>query len=160
MHCSGIGFDVHRFAPVGAGRPLVLGGVRIPRARGLQGHSDADVLSHALCDALLGAASAGDIGQHFPDTDRRWRNASSLVFLRHAASLARRRGFRIVHVDAVLVTEAPRLAPYRARIRARLARALAIPVSAVSVKGKSAEGLGFVGRREGMAAWAIANLAR
>ena len=145
----GMGFDVHRFE---AGRKLILGGVEIPHERGLAGHSDADVLAHAVCDAILGAAALGDIGQHFPDTDPRWRGADSMIFLREAVALAAAQGLRPNNVDAVVVAERPRLAPHLGRMRARLAEA------AVSVKATTSERLGFTGREEGIAAQAVCTL--
>lgn len=151
----GVGFDVHRLE---AGRKLILGGVEIPFEKGLAGHSDADVLAHAVCDAILGAAALGDIGQHFPDTDPRWRGADSLIFLREAVALAAARGLRPHNVDAVVVAERPRLAPHTGRMRARLAEALGIPEGAVSVKATTSERLGFTGREEGIAAQAVCTL--
>jgi 2-C-methyl-D-erythritol 2,4-cyclodiphosphate synthase len=153
---SGIGWDSHRLAE---GRPLILGGVPIPHDRGLAGHSDADVLAHAIADALLGAAALGDIGQHFPDTDERWRGADSLVLLRAVVALLGEQGLRAVHVDATVLMERPKLAPHREAIRARLADALGVEPAAVSVKASTGEGLGFVGREEGVAALAVATVA-
>lgn len=152
----GLGYDSHRFAK---GRRLVLGGVEIPFEKGLQGHSDADVLLHAVIDALLGAAGLGDIGTLFPDSDPRWRGADSLKLLQAAVKFMGRR-FRPVHVDATLLAEAPRIGPYRQRMRARIARAAGLPVENVSVKAKTNEGMGFVGRREGLAALAVASVER
>jgi 2-C-methyl-D-erythritol 2,4-cyclodiphosphate synthase len=152
---SGIGFDCHRFA---VGRPLVLGGVRIEHDRGLAGHSDADVLTHAIIDALLGAAGLGDIGQHFPDTDERYRDADSLELLRTTVSLLTERGFEIVHVDATVAIERPAVGPHRDQIRASLAGALGVAVEHVSVKATRGEGMGFVGREEGAAALAVATV--
>jgi 2-C-methyl-D-erythritol 2,4-cyclodiphosphate synthase len=152
---SGIGYDCHRLV---AGRPLVLGGVRLESEVGLAGHSDADVLTHAVIDALLGAAGLGDIGMHFPDSDERYRGADSVELLRSVVALARDSGFAIVHVDATLVMETPRLGNARERMRARLADALGLDVDAVNVKATTGEGIGFVGRREGVAALAIATL--
>ena len=139
---TGIGWDVHRLV---AGRPLVLGGIRIPSEAGLDGHSDADVLAHAITDALLGAAALGDIGQHFPDTDPRWAGADSLLFLKRARDLAASAGFALVNVDSTVILERPKLKDYRAAIRNSLAEALALDVSSVSVKFKTAEKLGPVG---------------
>jgi 2-C-methyl-D-erythritol 2,4-cyclodiphosphate synthase len=139
---TGIGWDVHRLV---AGRPLILGGVRIPSEAGLEGHSDADVLAHAITDALLGAAALGDIGQHFPDTDPRWAGADSLLFLKHARDLAAAAGFALVNVDSTVILERPKLKDYRAAIRDTLAEALALDSSRVSVKFKTAEKLGPVG---------------
>jgi 2-C-methyl-D-erythritol 2,4-cyclodiphosphate synthase len=156
MSRSGIGWDSH---PLVAGRPLVLGGVRIPDAeRGLAGHSDADVLTHAVIDALLGAAGLGDIGLHFPDTDERWRDADSVELLRSVRSFVRDAGFSLVNVDATVVCEAPRLGPYRDEMRASLASAVELSADAVNVKFTTAEGMGFVGRGEGVAAVAIATV--
>jgi 2-C-methyl-D-erythritol 2,4-cyclodiphosphate synthase len=153
---TGIGYDCHRLA---AGRRLVLGGVEIPGEAGLLGHSDADVLTHAVIDALLGAAALGDIGEHFPDTDERYRDADSLELLRDAVSRVRAAGFDVANVDATIVLEAPKLAPFRTEIRERLAAALGVALDQVSVKATRGEGLGFVGRGEGAAALAIATLA-
>ena len=152
---TGLGYDCHRFAE---DRRLVLGGVVVPHERGLLGHSDADVLTHAIIDALLGAATLGDIGQHFPDTDERFRDADSLGLLRAAVSLLTERGFTIVNVDATVVIERPKLAPLREEIRARLAEALGVGVDGVSVKATRGEGMGFVGREEGAAALAVATI--
>ena len=138
----GQGWDVHRIA---AGRPLVLGGVRIPCDFGLEGHSDADVLSHAITDALLGAIAEGDIGMHFPDTDPQWTGCDSLVFLRHAQGLAEARGYQIVNVDSTVILERPKLKDFRLLIRERLAATLAMELDAVSVKFKTAERVGPVG---------------
>ena len=146
---------MHAFAE---GRRLVLGGVEIPHSRGLDGHSDADVLSHALMDALLGAARAADIGALFPDTDPAFEGADSLVLLERVAALVRASGWRIVDCDATVAAQAPKLAPYRAAMRARLAAAMGVPVDAVGVKATTTERLGFVGREEGIAAWAVALL--
>ena len=152
---TGIGYDCHAFA---AGRPLVLGGIRIDHERGLAGHSDADVLTHAVIDALLGAAALGDIGQHFPDTDERYRDADSIELLRETADLLARRGFEIVHVDATVLIERPAVAPHRERIRSRLAEVLNLAVENVSIKATRGEGMGFVGREEGAAALAVATV--
>jgi len=152
---TGIGIDTHRFAP---GRPLILGGVRIPHELGLAGHSDADVLTHAIIDALLGAASEGDIGEHFPDTDQRYAGADSLALLRRVVALLAERGLSIGHVDATVLMEQPKLGPHKAAIRALLAGALGVPEPAVSVKATTGEGMGFVGRGEGVAALAVATV--
>ena len=152
MFCTGIGFDSHRLVE---GRRLVLGGVEIPHGRGLLGHSDADALAHALCDALLGAAADGDIGQHFPDSDPQWKGADSMVLLAAVAARLRRAGWRVVNTDATVMAETPKLAPYIAEMRANLARALGVPVERVSVKATTEEGLGFTGRGEGIAAQAV-----
>jgi 2-C-methyl-D-erythritol 2,4-cyclodiphosphate synthase len=152
----GLGFDVHPFAPAGAGRVLVLGGVEVPGAPGLAGHSDADVLAHAVADALLGALALGDLGEHFPDTDPRYRGISSLRLLVEVMTRVRARGGRLVNVDATLVAEAPRLAEWLPPIRARLAGTLELAPDRVSVKAKRAERLGALGRQEGIAALATA----
>ncbi len=153
----GHGFDVHAFAE---GRRLVLGGVDVPCERGLAGHSDAAVVAHALMDAVLGALRAGDIGRLFPDTDPAYEGADSLDLMRHVADLARSRGWRIVDVDCTIAAQAPKLAPYRDEMRANMAAALDVPVDAVGVKATTTERLGFVGREEGIAAWAVALLER
>jgi 2-C-methyl-D-erythritol 2,4-cyclodiphosphate synthase len=152
---AGIGWDSHRLA---AGRRLILGGVEVPHDRGLAGHSDADVLAHAITDALLGAAGLGDIGQHFPDTDERWRDADSIELLSAVVALLGERDLSVVHVDATVLMERPKLAPHREAIRARLAEALGVEPGAVSVKATTGEGLGFVGREEGVAALAVATV--
>jgi 2-C-methyl-D-erythritol 4-phosphate cytidylyltransferase/2-C-methyl-D-erythritol 2,4-cyclodiphosphate synthase len=151
----GIGYDSHRLI---AGRPLVLGGMSIPHERGLTGHSDADALCHAITDAILGAAALGDIGRHFPDTDPRWKDANSLELLSQSVMLIHAAGFRVANVDAVVVAESPRLAPHVDAIRAKLASALHTSVDAVSVKGKTNEGMGEAGRGEGIAVHAVALL--
>ena len=153
----GLGYDCHRLE---AGWRLVLGGVELAHDRGLAGHSDADVLTHAIIDALLGAAALGDIGQHFPDTDERYRGADSLDLLRTTVAMLLHRGLGIVHVDATVVIEQPHLAPVRDEIRTRLAQALGISPEHVSVKATRGEGMGFVGREEGVAAMAIATVQR
>ena len=153
---SGVGWDSHRFEE---GRRLVLGGVTLDFRLGLAGHSDADALTHAVIDALLGAAGLGDIGQHFPDTDERWRDADSIELLRTVRGMVGEAGLAPVHVDATVLCEAPKLGPYRERMRARLAEALAVEPSAVNVKFTTAEGMGWVGRGEGIAAMAIATVA-
>jgi 2-C-methyl-D-erythritol 2,4-cyclodiphosphate synthase len=148
---TGLGWDVHRLAP---GRPLILGGVPVPSERGLEGHSDADVLAHAITDAILGAAALGDIGMHFPDTDPRWKGGDSLVFLRHARQLAGERGYRLVNVDSTVILERPKLKDFRQAIRQRLAETLGLDLDRVSVKFKTAEKVGPVG--EGLSAEAQA----
>lgn len=148
----GHGYDSHRFA---AGRRLVLGGVEIPHDRGLDGHSDADVLTHAIMDALLGAAGLGDIGHHFPDTDERWRDADSVALLREVVALVDAHGLEPVNVDATVVLERPKVGPHRDAIRARLAQALGLPAARVNVKATTAEGLGPIGRGEGAEAHAV-----
>jgi len=155
MSRTGIGYDCHRFA---SGRRLVLGGVEIAHERGLDGHSDADVLVHAIIDALLGAAAMGDIGEHFPDTDERYRDASSIELLREIVTQLSERGLTIGNVDATVLIERPKLAPAREEIRSTLAAALGLPVDRVSVKATRGEGMGFVGREEGVAALAVATL--
>lgn len=151
----GFGFDVH---PLAHGRPLVLGGVTVEFERGLAGHSDADVLSHAVGEALLGALALGDLGRHFPDTDPRYRGISSLRLLRSVVELVGARGGRLVNVDATVLAQAPRLAPLLPEMAKRLADALGLEVDRVSVKAKSPEGLGLVGRQEGMAAMAVVSV--
>lgn len=151
----GFGFDLHPFAP---GRPLVLGGVTVEFDRGLGGHSDADVLSHAVGEALLGALALGDLGRHFPDTDPRYRGISSLTLLRHVVELVRARGGRLVNVDATVLAQAPRLAPLLPEMAKRLADVLGLEIDRVSVKAKSPEGLGLLGRQEGMAAMAVVSV--
>jgi 2-C-methyl-D-erythritol 2,4-cyclodiphosphate synthase len=152
---SGIGYDSHRLV---AGRPLILGGVTFESELGLEGHSDADVLTHAVIDALLGAAGLGDIGMHFPDTEERHRDADSIELLAATVALVREAGYTIVHVDATLALETPKLGGARERIRGRLAAALEVDPSVVNVKATTGEAIGFVGRREGVAALAIATL--
>lgn len=150
---AGIGYDIHRFAE---GRRLVLGGIEIPGESGLAGHSDADVLLHAIIDALLGAAGLGDIGQHFPPDDPRWEGASSLDLLARALALVREGGFEVGNVDATVIAERPRLAPHLPTMRERIAEALGIDASCVNVKATTNDGLGAIGRGEGMAALAMA----
>jgi 2-C-methyl-D-erythritol 2,4-cyclodiphosphate synthase len=152
---SGIGYDSHRLV---AGRPLVLGGVELASERGPAGHSDADVLTHAVIDALLGAAGLGDIGMHFPDSDERYRDADSIELLRVAVAAVGAAGYAIVNVDSTVVLETPRLGDARQQMRAALADALGVALAAVNVKATSGEGIGFVGRGEGVAALAIATL--
>ena len=151
----GFGFDLH---PLAHGRPLVLGGVTVDFDRGLAGHSDADVLSHAVGEALLGALALGDLGRHFPDTDPRYRGISSLRLLRNVVELVTAQGGRLVNVDATVLAQAPRLAPLLPEMAKRLAETLGLEVGRVSVKAKSPEGLGLVGRREGMAAMAVVSV--
>jgi 2-C-methyl-D-erythritol 2,4-cyclodiphosphate synthase len=150
---TGIGFDVHSFTD---DRPLILGGVTIPDARGLAGHSDADVVSHAIADAILGAAALGDLGQYFPSSDDRWRDAAGTELLARAAAIASDAGFSVTSVDATIVLEQPSLAPYRDEMRKRIADRLALDVAAVSIKATTTDGLGLVGRGEGAAALAVA----
>ena len=151
----GFGSDSHRFD---AARPLILGGVLIPDADGLDGHSDADVLTHAIIDALLGAAALGDIGAHFPPDDPQWANADSQDLLGRTVALLARHGYRVGNVDATVVAERPRLAPHIPAMRARLARSLGVDLGAVNVKASSAEGMGALGRGEGIAAQAVAQI--
>ena len=153
----GHGFDVHAFAE---GRRLILGGVEVPSARGLAGHSDADVVAHALMDAVLGALREGDIGKLFPDTDPAYEGADSLVLMGRVAELVRERGWRVVDVDCTVAAQAPKLAPYRDEMRTNMAAALGVEKDAVGVKATTTERLGFVGREEGIAAWAVALLER
>ncbi len=153
---TGLGWDVHRIEP---GRPLILGGVTVPCEFGLSGHSDADVLSHAITDAVLGAAALGDIGMHFPDTDPRWKGADSLQFLTHACALAASAGYRIVNVDSTLILERPKLKDYRAAIRDSLAATMKLPVDRVSVKFKTYEKVGPVGEGRSAEAQAVVTLA-
>ncbi|QNN65887.1 bifunctional 2-C-methyl-D-erythritol 4-phosphate cytidylyltransferase/2-C-methyl-D-erythritol 2,4-cyclodiphosphate synthase [Sphingomonas rhizophila] len=152
---TGMGFDVHAFAGEG---PIMMGGIAIPHDRGLAGHSDADVVLHAITDALLGAAGQGDIGQHFPPSDPQWKGASSDRFLEHAASLVRKYGGLIDHVDCTVICEAPKVGPHREAIRAKVAEILGLPISSVSIKATTTERLGFTGRGEGIAAQAVATV--
>jgi 2-C-methyl-D-erythritol 2,4-cyclodiphosphate synthase len=154
---SGIGWDVHRLV---AGRPLILGGVTVPSEFGLEGHSDADVLAHAITDAILGAAAVGDIGVHFPDTDPRWQGCDSLVFLRHARELAEARGYRVANVDSTVILERPKLKDYREIIRKSLAETLGVDLDRVSVKFKTAEKVGPVGEGKSAEAQAVVSLYR
>jgi 2-C-methyl-D-erythritol 2,4-cyclodiphosphate synthase len=153
----GQGWDVHRIV---AGRPMILGGVVIPSEFGLEGHSDADILSHAITDALLGALALGDIGMHFPDTDPRWKDGDSLMFLRHARELVAAQGYRIANVDSTVILERPKLKDYRAAIREKLARTLRLAPEQVSVKFKTAERLGPVGEGLSAEAQAVVLLSR
>jgi 2-C-methyl-D-erythritol 2,4-cyclodiphosphate synthase len=152
----GLGYDSHRLAE---GRRLVIGGVEIPFEHGLDGHSDSDVLTHAVIDAVLGAAGMGDIGAHFPDTDERWRDADSIELLRAVVAMVAERGYSVGNVDCTVVMEAPKLAPHREAIRARLAATLGVGEDRVNVKASTGERMGFVGRGEGVAALAVAMLA-
>jgi 2-C-methyl-D-erythritol 2,4-cyclodiphosphate synthase len=154
---TGLGWDNHRIA---AGRPLILGGVTIPCEFGLEGHSDADVLSHAITDAILGAAALGDIGMHFPDSDARWKGADSLQFLKHALDLAREAGFELVNVDSTVILERPKLKDYRGAIRETLATTLGIALDCVSIKFKTAEKMGPVGEGKSAEAQAVVMLSR
>ena len=157
MTLTGIGYDSHRLAQ---GRGLILGGVEIPHERGLEGHSDADVLTHAVIDALLGGAGLGDIGEHFPDTGERWRDADSIALLAAVAGMVGAEGLEVVNVDCTVIMEAPKLAPHRQAIRERLASTLGLEAKRVNVKASTGERMGFVGRGEGVAALAIAGLDR
>lgn len=152
---TGIGFDVHAFAGEG---PIMLGGIPVPHSRGLAGHSDADVVLHAITDALLGAAGLGDIGEHFPPSDPRWKGAASDLFLRHAAELIRSGGGIIDNVDVTVIAEEPKVGPHRSAMRTRVAEILSVGLQQISVKATTTEGLGFPGRREGMAAQAVATI--
>lgn len=153
----GQGYDVHAFQP---GDYVTLGGVRVAHTQGVLAHSDGDVLLHALCDALLGAAALGDIGMHFPDTDPRWRGTDSREFVRHVRTLLKARGYRVVNVDATVLAEAPRLGKHREAMRNNIASDLGIDIDRVNVKATTGESMGFIGRREGLACQAIALLER
>ncbi len=153
----GHGYDVHAFEP---GDFVTLGGVRIPHTRGVRAHSDGDVVLHALCDALLGALALGDIGQHFPDSDPRWKGADSRSFLRHCVRLVHEHGYRVVNADATVLAEEPRLGAHRAAMRSNIASDLQTTVDRVNVKATTCEGLGALGRREGLACHAVVLLAR
>ena len=153
----GFGYDVHALIE---GKNLILGGIDVPHHRGLVGHSDADVLIHAVCDALLGAAAAGDIGLHFPDTDPRYRGISSLILLREVASVIERKGYDVANIDTTIVTESPKLSPYLDEMREKIAGALRTSPANISIKATTTEGLGFTGRREGIAAYAVCLLSR
>ncbi len=155
MNFSGIGYDIHRLVE---SRKLMIGGIEVPFEKGSAGHSDGDVLCHALCDALLGAANLGDIGTHFPDTDPKWKGVSSLLFLEHARKLLADRRMRIVHVDAVVICERPKLGPHFPAMRAALAKALDLTSDHISLKAKTNEGLGEIGRGEAIACHAIATV--
>lgn len=155
MNYAGIGYDLHRLVE---GRKLMIGGIEIPFEKGPQGHSDGDVLCHAICDALLGAAGLGDIGTHFPDTDPKWKGASSLVFLAHTRKLLEERRLRISHIDAVVICERPKLGPHFPAMRAVLAHALGITSDEINLKAKTNEGVDAIGRGEAIAAHAVATL--
>lgn len=152
----GFGFDIHAYQ---SGEFVTLAGVRVPHSRGVRAHSDGDVLIHALCDALLGAMGLGDIGQHFPDNDPRWRNADSRGFLRHCARLVRENSWRTVNVDLTLLADAPRISPYRSQMRQNVASDLELTPDRVNIKATTCEGLGAIGRGEGLAAQAVVMLA-
>ena len=151
----GIGYDLHRLEP---GRPFVVGGLQIPFDKGPAGHSDGDVLAHALCDALFGAVGLGDIGTHFPDTDPKWKGANSLIFLEHAKKLLAEKNFAIEHVDAVVITEKPKLGPHFPKMREALARALGVNVDHIHLKAKTNEGMDAIGRGEAVAAYVVATV--
>ena len=151
----GIGYDAHRLV---SGRKLILGGVKIPHPRGLEGHSDADVLCHAVADAVLGALGAGDIGKHFPNTEESIRGISSIEILRHAATIAAQKNARVVNVDATVLAEAPKISPHIAAMQEKIAEALGVKANAISIKATTNEGLGAIGRSEGMAAIAVASV--
>jgi 2-C-methyl-D-erythritol 2,4-cyclodiphosphate synthase len=155
MNYAGIGYDLHRLVE---GRKLMIGGIEVAFEKGSQGHSDGDVLCHAICDALLGAASLGDIGTHFPDTDPKWKGASSLVFLDHTRKLIQEKQLRISHIDAVVICERPRLGPHFPAMRTALAKALGITPSEINLKAKTNEGMDSIGRGEAIAAQAVATL--
>jgi len=152
----GIGYDAHRLV---SGRKLILGGVEIAHKRGLQGHSDADVLSHAIADAILGALGAGDIGKHFPNTEESIRGISSMEILRHVATIAAQKNARVVNVDATVLAEAPKISPHLTAMQEKIADALGVKANAISIKATTNEGLGAIGRSEGMAAIAVASVA-
>ena len=152
----GIGYDAHRLV---SGRKLILGGVEIAHKRGLQGHSDADVLSHAIADAILGALGAGDIGKHFPNTEESIRGISSMEILRHVATIAAQKNARVVNVDATVLAEAPKISPHITAMQEKIADALGVKANAISIKATTNEGLGAIGRSEGMAAIAVASVA-
>jgi 2-C-methyl-D-erythritol 2,4-cyclodiphosphate synthase len=148
----GMGYDVHPFVE---NRPLILGGITIPYRQGLAGHSDADCLVHAICDALLGAISAGDLGSHFPDSDPRYKDVESLLLLKRVTEMVEQKGFKIANIDATIVAQAPQLAPYRPRMEEKIAQTVGIEQGQVNVKATTTERLGFIGREEGIAAYAV-----
>lgn len=148
----GFGFDVHRLEP---GRPLILGGVEIPSPHGTVAHSDGDVVFHALVDALLGALALGDIGEHFPDTDPRWKGAASSLFVEHAVGLVRSTGHRIINIDCTLVLESPKILPFKLQMRENMARLCGLPLERVAVKATTSERMGYIGRREGVHAFVV-----
>lgn len=152
MFRTGIGFDAHRFS---SGKKLILGGVEIPFELGLEGHSDADVLTHAICDALLGAIGERDIGSYFPDSDPIYRGISSLVLLKEVLAISSSRGFRIENIDSVVVCEKPRLSPYVSQMKKRLSSVIEIPEESIGIKATTTDGMGFTGRGEGIAAYAV-----
>jgi 2-C-methyl-D-erythritol 2,4-cyclodiphosphate synthase len=155
MTRTGIGYDLHRLAE---GRKLIIGGIELPFEKGPMGHSDGDVLSHCICDALLGAGGLGDIGTHFPDTDAKWKGASSLLFLEHTRRLLDARALAITHIDAIVVTEKPKLGPHFPAMRAALARALGVAQDQINLKAKTNEGVDAIGRGEAIASYAVASL--
>lgn len=151
----GIGYDVHKLVE---GRKLLIGGVQIPHDKGLLGHSDADVLLHAICDALLGAAGLGDLGEHFPDTDSQWKGIHSLVLLKETAKKILSLGFKVNNVDCVIIAETPKMSPYRSAMKTNIAAALQVDVNQINIKATTEEGLGFTGKKEGIAAWAVVTI--
>lgn len=153
----GNGYDVHRFAQ---GRKLILGGVEVPHEKGLDGHSDADVLVHAIMDAMLGAAALGDIGQHFPDTDEAYRGISSIRLLRHTTALLEQNGYAVINIDSIITAQRPKLMTYLPQMRENIAQATDMNANAVSVKATTTERLGFEGREEGISAWAVVLIER
>jgi len=156
MFRVGIGYDVHAFAPPGSGRPLILGGVLMEGAPGLAGHSDADVLIHSICDAVLGALGLGDLGRHFPDSDPEYKGVSSLVLLEKVGRLMSGQGYRLINIDAVVIAQRPKIAPQASEMSRRISAALGATEAEVNIKGTSPEGLGALGRAEGIAAESIA----
>jgi 2-C-methyl-D-erythritol 2,4-cyclodiphosphate synthase len=152
---TGLGYDLHRLEP---GRKLIIGGIELPFDKGPVGHSDGDVVAHALCDALLGAAGLGDIGTHFPNTDPQWKDADSMQFLQHATRLLTQKSFTIAYIDAVVILEKPKLGPHFPRMREKLAQALSIPADQIHLKAKTNEGVDAIGRGEALAAWVVATL--
>jgi len=160
MFRVGIGYDMHRFAAGKTPRPLMLGGVEIPGGRGLQGHSDADVLVHSICDAVLGALGLGDLGRHFPDTDPQWKGISSIVLLERVAEMMSGEGYRLINLDAVVIAQEPRIAPHTGAMRDRIAAALGAAVDEVNIKGTSPESMGSLGRKEGLAAETVVLLGK
>jgi len=153
----GVGFDSHRFV---RGRKLFLGGIEIPYEMGLDGHSDADVLLHAICDAFLGALGKGDIGEHFPDSDETYRDMASIKFLERVNALAKKEGYVVNNIDAVVIAEAPNLRPFKVQMRSFIAESLGIDESVVNIKATTNEGMGFIGRKEGIAAYATLSITR
>ena len=153
----GNGYDVHRLV---TGRKLILGGIDIPHSTGLDGHSDADVLLHALCDALLGAVGAGDIGAHFPDTDSKWKGISSLVLLEQVTAICRDKGFEFSNIDTIIVAQKPKLAPFLPDMKKNISQAMAIDIGQINIKATTTEKLGFAGKEEGIAAYAVALLSK